>query len=127
MKKHKEKAGMAYKINLGSEWVFLSGACIFFFGGIIAGVVVFAYQLYIFLQKAEWISYSVLDVAKSEFISGFAVGVWAKTPESWLGVHKILDFLPLSFSLVVFGVVASLVFRGLYRDQLSANKEMYGL
>jgi hypothetical protein len=76
----------------------LCGGAIFFSG---LGVVIF--QKYEYLKQGEWVSFSVIDGLM------FIDSSWAKEPDDWLGVWKILNTFPLSLSLII---IAFIVFSG---------------
>ena len=62
------------------------------------------YQIYLYLKGGEWISYSALHLVKQ--ISPQAEA-WTINPDSWLGLHSVLDWLPLSGVLVIGGMMAA--------------------
>jgi hypothetical protein len=61
-------------------------------GFAVAGMGIFLYQCYLYLLVGEWHSISMLSVMKYIGIA------WALHPQSWIGLHKILDFLPLALT-----------------------------
>lgn len=71
-----------------------------FFGFVfgLSGVSIFLYQIYYWLRYAEWNSFSLLWPLS--FASG-GLQDWVYYPYEWVGIHKILDFLPLSIILIL--------------------------
>jgi hypothetical protein len=66
----------------------------------LAGLGVFALQVYAYLKTGSWRSVSLLSVF-SQYLP------WLNNPQSWFGLHDIVRdataILPLSFALVVLG------------------------
>jgi hypothetical protein len=78
---------------------------ILFWGGFavaFSGLVFLGYQISLFLWSGEWVSYNFLYLAT--YLPDALLN-WAILPDSWLGIHKILDVLPLSVGLVGVGVL----------------------
>lgn len=65
-------------------------------GTIVGGIGVLIYQIIFWLSKGYWQGMSVLYPFYEKWD-------WALYPNSWIGVHKILDNLPLWLGLVIFG------------------------
>lgn len=73
----------------------------------LAGVGVFAYQLYFWLQHGEWRSLSIVEVivlldSKNPNVDHWN---WIYFPDSWLGLHKILNQFPIALLLIIGGFV----------------------
>ena len=66
----------------------------------LSGLAVLGYQTFLFLRDGEWISYSLLYLVK---ILPNGILLWARDPDSWFGLHKILNDLPLSGDLLLVG------------------------
>lgn len=66
----------------------------------LAGVGVIGFQVYGYLRIAEWQSMSVFSVAVDTV-------PWLQSPQSWIGLYKVLrqalEFMPLSLALVLVG------------------------
>lgn len=81
----------------------------FIWGGLavaLSGLAVLGYQTFLFLREGEWISYTLLYLAK--FLPD-GISQWAIAPDSWFGVHKILNASPLSGGLLLVGVFIIIV------------------
>lgn len=66
--------------------------------GVIGLVLVLGWQVIQFLQLGEWTSVSIvtgLNMLDSE---------WAESPEQWIGLHGILDFVNLGVGLFLAGL-----------------------
>lgn len=69
--------------------------------GILCGLAVFAYQAYWWLRMSYWFSISIITGLRWLDVS------WARAPWDWLGLHALLDFIPLSLALPIVGLVAA--------------------
>ena len=67
--------------------------------GALAGALVFAGQIFLYLKAGTWISISVLQALQ------WAKLGWAISPTDWLGAHQLLENLPLAPSLSISGSV----------------------
>lgn len=47
------------------------------------------YQSFLYLMHGTWPAFSLIDLA----LWAFPKGPWLNSPDSWIGVHKILDFI----------------------------------
>ena len=79
--------------------IFGLGGCAIFLSGI--GIV--SFQIYEYLKQGEWLSFTVIDGLL------FIDSSWAKEPDDWLGIWKILNTIPLSLALII---LAFIVFSG---------------
>ena len=81
---------------------------IIFFGLIpfFIGLLILGYQSLTWLQHGYWPSFSLLDAITAMAEPGEVTYQWARIPDSWLGLHKILGLCPL---WAFFIVPASLV------------------
>jgi hypothetical protein len=65
----------------------------------LSGIGVFLFQVYHYLKDGFWIPKNIM-------IALDLIGIdWAKNPETWFGLYKILSSVPLSVFLFVFGVL----------------------
>ena len=76
-----------------------------------SGLCVFAWQIYEFLRFDIWHSVSLIDVLRIAEMS------WATSPNDWLGLHRILEWIPLSLLLPITGVFCALMV-GLQEDRI---------
>ena len=68
-------------------------------GSVIAGVGAFGWQVYHWLAAGEWRAISLLAFFKwADFESP-----WAESPDTWLGLWKLLNWMPFSVSAVILG------------------------
>lgn len=58
------------------------------------------WQIFDFLRDGEWVSISIITALVKFDIP------WAIYPQDWLGLHKVLDVIPLSAALFVSGLIA---------------------
>lgn len=61
------------------------------------------YQAYTFLKFGNWPPVSLLAGLAEVF--GGDLAAWASNPTKWIGVHKILNWIPMTLVLGVAGVV----------------------
>ncbi|MFT4578767.1 MAG: hypothetical protein ACI9UO_001592 [Nitrospinales bacterium] len=96
------------------------------FGGMIllAGIGLLSYQSFLWLQSGVWTEYPMLTVFNFLF-ENTPLHQWIVTPESWIGMQKlllwVLESIPVSLALMVPGfsitimagsiLIAALVFR----------------
>ncbi len=76
------------------------------FMGVMICLGIWAYQVYSYLQTGEWPGLSLVSGLQLVDMR------WALYPNSWLGVYKILESMPLSFASVGTGILLSY---GLFR------------
>ncbi len=69
------------------------------------GIIVVMYQCYLYLSEGFWTSISLLDLIFKFIDIGSGLRYWAAHPTSWIGLHKILTYLPLSLTSIVGGYV----------------------
>lgn len=67
-------------------------------GLIFSGIGTFLWQVYHFLRFDEWTSLSLVDALR------WCDLPWAYLPTEWVGLYRVLDFIPLSISLLVSSV-----------------------
>jgi len=92
-----------------------------FFGGlsVICGFIVIGFQVLLWLMVGKWLELSLLRIfylavkylpETIRMIPEFkAFMQWFLYPRDWIGLHKVvtgtLEFIPLSFCLIVVGVL----------------------
>ncbi len=122
----KEIRATAKKLSLG-DFIFAGTlTSVAVFGGMIllAGIGLLSYQSFLWLQSGVWTEYPMLTVFNFLF-ENTSLHQWMVTPESWIGMQKlllwILESIPVSLALMVPGfsitimagsiLIAALVFR----------------
>ena len=81
------------KTDWAALWLFVAIT-----GTICFGVGTSIWQVYHYLQYGIWTSVSVIDAFQ------WAGMKWAQVPTAWLGLHRILDWCPLSLALPSIGI-----------------------
>lgn len=66
----------------------------------LGGVGTLGYQVYLWLKLGTWLPLNALVLL--QLVGDSLLQAWAIDPSSWLGVHAILSWLPLSATLVLF-------------------------
>lgn len=64
------------------------------------------FQLYHLLRYGEWMPISVIWALQRARVE------WALYPGDWIGVYKLLDWLPLSLVSVVVGLIPAVIWLG---------------
>jgi len=64
---------------------------------LLGGLFIIGKQIYFYLKDGVWNSVSIIDGLVELNMK------WAINPQDWVGVWSILDLLPLSVTLLVFG------------------------
>jgi hypothetical protein len=73
-------------------------ACAAFAGGL---VVPLGLQILRFLRSGEWVPFSGLDA-----MALFSDSAWLRSPDGWLGIHRMMDAIHGGlFLMAVFGVI----------------------
>lgn len=67
----------------------------------LGGLGIWVYQIYYWLQHAKWEKFSLLRLLSSS--SDYQD--WVFYPTEWIGIHKILDFIPLSIIIIIIGLL----------------------
>jgi len=71
-----------------------------FIGLIFAGLGIFCYQIVTWLMHGYWESISILYPFYT-----FGNWMWAIYPDTWVGLHKILEMIPLSLTSILLGII----------------------
>ncbi len=82
--------------------------------GILAAVGMLGWQIYSYLRLGEWPSLSIITALLWLNVD------WARSPNDWAGVHKILDAIPLSLTAFLAGIAPIGVW--LWWDERSKTK-----
>ena len=73
---------------------------------LVIGICIFGYQVFVYLYHGYWKSISIIDCLsfafKSSSLTSFAS--WLENPNSWVGVHNILSWLPTSLCIIIIGL-----------------------
>lgn len=67
--------------------------------GVFAAIGILGWQIYGYLRQGEWPALSVIAALQWLNIE------WARSPRDWLGLHNLLDAMPLSLVVFFSGVV----------------------
>ena len=81
-------------------------ALIFAFVGL-AGILVLGLQVYAWLATGTWQPASLLLplAMLAKWLPDPAMVQWIERPDTWIGLHKVLDFIPLSLFLMLVGLL----------------------
>ena len=98
----------------------------------LSGFGLLGYQTVVWLQDGVWNAMPLMMVFSFLF-EGTALGAWMQNPDSWTGLHQIMEWLlintPISLVLIVDGLIlsagmaATLVFAVLVRRFQFKHKE----
>jgi hypothetical protein len=82
--------------------------------GIVAAIAIVGWQVYTYLKVGAWQSLSVITALLWLHID------WARSPHDWMGVHKVLNGIPLSLTAFLMGIAPMGVW--LWWDERSRTK-----
>jgi hypothetical protein len=75
---------------------------------VFSGFGVLGYQLALWLQEGVWTELPLLTVF-NYFFEGAAIQGWVNSPQSWFGLHQVVDWclqnIPLSLTLIFEGML----------------------
>lgn len=72
---------------------------------IFAGFCVIGYQAYTYLYSGSWTSISVVDgLIAVSWGDPSLFNEWLRQPNTWIGLHNILNWVPSSVALIGFGI-----------------------
>ncbi len=97
--------------TLGDK-VLTEGLFFGFFTGISVGLLVLGYQAYSYLRTGEWLELSALDGLKyvvNKYIVSPETWPWLWYPRDWVGIHDLLQILPLSLFVVLVVTLISMI------------------
>ncbi len=72
----------------------------------LGAVAVWAYQLLAYLQSGAWVAVSLLDALRH---GPESIALWVVWPSGWIGLHKVLGWLPLSAALIALALLLAAV------------------
>jgi len=78
------------------------GFGVIFIGGVGIGGLVLFRQLYLYLKLGTWVSYNLYDLLKF-----FGSDINLKSPENWIGIAKIFDYILSTHPGVFFLCIGS--------------------
>jgi hypothetical protein len=94
--------------------------------GTLGALGIFIWQIYEYLRSGEWRPVSVITALRWCNIE------WSNFPAQWIGVHKILDQVPLSFVSLIVGFTGlgaglwwnkSLIGKNIRKSKFEKSKE----
>ena len=88
---------MSYSSRRESFATVLGGASFLACFGIVG------WQIFHYLKDGDWQPLSVITAM------GWAGLEWAFSPTSWLGLYKVLDWMPLSIAALALTLLASII------------------
>ncbi len=108
--------------------LFMGCYLLFFLWPLLSAAAVFVYQCYLWLRTGEWVAMPIIFlfekiVHPDSALAGSALGRWFASPESWLGLHKLISSVPLTVALLLLGaaLIALPLAAGL-EDHMSAKR-----
>lgn len=77
---------------------------------VLAGVTILGIQTFAFLMHGEWHPFTAMNLIQLAYsnTSGRWPS-WVIEPDTWIGVHAVLSWLPASLSLIIVGFVLVIV------------------
>lgn len=92
-------------VRTGDDWGIIVIRLILGGGILILGLGILAFQCYLYLQNGVWTPISIID-AGLWIESDWA---WGGYPTEWIGVYRILGFIPTSAAVMVVGYIILVV------------------
>lgn len=86
-----------------------------FLVGVVAAAVILAWQLYGYLRFGVWPTLSIITLLNRLHVD------WAQAPRDWLGLHDLLDAIPLAAAAFAGGILP--IGFWLWRDGRSNTRE----
>jgi len=78
------------------------------FSVFLSGFGLLGYQVVVWLQDGVWSAMPLMMVFSFLF-DGTAFGAWMQNPDSWVGLHQVMEWLlvntPISLALIVDGLI----------------------
>lgn len=68
---------------------------------------VLGYQIIFYLKNGAWQPLSVIDGLV--YLSQERPSLWLLYPQDWIGLHKLLEAIPLSLGIALLGVLWAIV------------------
>jgi len=87
---------MGQALWVGGALFGLLGLCT---ASIVIGLPVSGFQLYVYLKHGQWPVFSTLDAIK--YFARPEIWSWPWSPQDWLGLHQLLESIPLVIFLVL--------------------------
>jgi len=78
-------------------------AALVFASFILSGPCILLWQIYGYLRFEKWLPLSIIDVLR------YCEVGWASFPTDWTGLYRILEWMPISLSLPLIGVILILL------------------
>ena len=92
---------MSNEIKTHTDW--MGVATVLVVVSSLSGLSILGWQVYGYLRQEVWQPVSAIDALR------YANMKWANDPKDWLGVYRILEWMPLSLLLPGTGVVLALI------------------
>jgi hypothetical protein len=83
--------------------------------GILGALGILGYQIYFYLRSGYWLSISIITAL------GWLESEWALNPTQWLGLHEILDSIPLSVTSLALGFIS--LWAGISYDERKSHRD----
>ena len=72
---------------------------------------IFIWRICIFLYYGVWVKISVISaLIKIQGVTGFEISEWVSRPESWIGIHKILDNIHVEIAAIALATLMGGIF-----------------
>lgn len=105
-------------------WGCLGCVFLLFLSPFLSAAAVFLYQCYLWLRSGEWVAMPVTVLFEKILHPDNALMRWFASPESWLGLHKLISGMPLTVALLLLGVALIALPLGTeLGDYMSAKKQ----
>ncbi len=92
---------MSNASNTNTDWTLV--AALITVASFLGGFCILIWQIYGYLRFEIWRSLSLVDILR-----GFEMK-WAVAPADWIGLYRILEWMPLSLLVPVVGVILAFI------------------
>lgn len=122
MRKVKNMRSIDDYISQGIEHFALLAGRAVLISGVLSGLGLIAVQVIKYLKIGQWESYSILSAIA--WLRGDSEN-WIRAPSDWVGFHRVCEYIPLSFTLIVAGFGIGFVLISWANDFSDSNDRIY--
>ncbi|MFK5949686.1 MAG: hypothetical protein QM500_13065 [Methylococcales bacterium] len=117
-----KKLNIEYFINKIVEKILSVITYTILLGGTLGGIGVFIKQIIIYLKSGIWEEQSFLNIF---LVFGGKYKQWAEAPTDWHGMHKVFEIIPLSLTLIVFGLIIGVSLLTKLETYIDENERLF--
>lgn len=92
---------MSREVKTTKDWIGVASLLVI--GSFLSGLSILGWQVYGYLRLEVWEPISVIDALR------YANMKWATLPTDWIGLYRVVGWVPLSLFLPITGVVLAFI------------------